>query len=223
MKVIILAGGKATRLPVSCKENPKSLIKIKDKPILQYQIDILEKYGLKDIRFSLGHKAEQIINYLNGRYEYEIEPESLGTGGAIKFAAKDLKEDFLVLNGDILADFNFSEFLKFHQNHIGENAMAIKELPDTSSYGVVEFDEQNLIQNFIEKENSGSRGFINAGFYVLSPKIFENIQQDKFSIERDVFPFLAKEKKLSAFIHNGQWIDVGTEERLNWARSNFVF
>ena len=68
MKVIILAGGKATRLPESAKNIPKLLVKIAGKPILQHQIDLLIKHGLNDIRFSLGYKADKIIEYLNGKY-----------------------------------------------------------------------------------------------------------------------------------------------------------
>ena len=82
----------------------KLLVKVAGKPILQHQIDLLAKHDLNDIRFSLGYKAEQIIDYLNGKYEYIKETRPLGTGGAIKFASKDLDEDFMVLNGDILSN-----------------------------------------------------------------------------------------------------------------------
>ncbi|GAG03065.1 unnamed protein product, partial [marine sediment metagenome] len=125
MKIIILAGGKGTRLPRSAKNIPKSLVKIAGKPILQHQIDILEKHNLTDIRFSLGYEANQIIDYLKNKHEYIIESEPLGTGGAIKFASKDLKEDFMILNGDILTDINFSEFLKFHKNVPQANSLTV--------------------------------------------------------------------------------------------------
>lgn len=116
VKIIILAGGKATRLPESAKNIPKPLVKIAGKAILQHQVDLLKKHGLTDIRFGLGYRANKIIDYLNGKYEYTIEPKPLGTGGAIKFASEDLKEDFMVLNGDVLSDMDFSAFIKFHKS-----------------------------------------------------------------------------------------------------------
>ncbi|MBI4359754.1 MAG: NTP transferase domain-containing protein, partial [Candidatus Jacksonbacteria bacterium] len=102
MKVIILAGGRGTRLQESAKDIPKALVKIDGKPILQHQIDLFLKHGFSDIRFALGYKSNQIIAYLNGRYEYVVETEPLGTGGALKFASSDLREPFIAVNGDII-------------------------------------------------------------------------------------------------------------------------
>ncbi len=221
MKVIILAGGRGTRLPVSCRDIPKPLVQIKDKPILEHQIDLLKKHGLEDIKFSLGHRADQIIDYLDNKYEYVIESKPLGTGGAIKFASQNLKDDFMVVNGDILTDLNFSEFLKSHKNHHCENSIAVTELENSFSYGLIKIGRNKLVEEFLEKDHSGAKGLINAGFYILSSDIFESIDQEEFSIEKDIFPNLAKDKKLTAFVHRGSWIDLGTEERLDWARKNF--
>lgn len=143
MKIIILAGGKATRLPKSAKNIPKPLVKIGKKTILQHQIDLLEKHGLTDIRFSLGYMADAIIKYLNGKYEYVVEPKPLGTGGAIKFASKDLKEDFMVLNGDILSDINLSEFIKSHKSPATIAAYYCKNCCD---YGMLDITSPRLVR-----------------------------------------------------------------------------
>ena len=225
MKVIILAGGKGTRLPESAKNIPKPLVKVGNKPILQHQIDLLKEHGLSDIRFSLGYKADQIINHLKGKYEYVIEPEPLGTGGAIKFASRDLKEDFMVLNGDILSDINLSEFIAKYQYNDNVSRQTLGAISlffqnDASDYGLVQIENER-VTDFLEKPNQKCSGHINAGFYILSPVIFQNIQNRSFSIEKEVFPKLARNKALIAFIHRGWWTDVGTEERLNEIKAKF--
>lgn len=222
MKVIILAGGKGTRLPFSADNLPKSLVKIDSKPLLQYQIDWLEKYGLNDIRLSLGYLAKPILDYLKGKYEYVIEPRPLGTGGAIKFASKDLKEEFLVLNGDILTDLNPLQFIDNFKKMPLQNAIVVCKYPEPKDFGLVEV-KQNLVLRFLEKpsveiKKQDSDQFISAGIYILSPDVFKKIHKEVFSVEKDVFPQLAPEKKLGVFLHEGFWIDIGTEERLKIVR-----
>src|SRR4030043_1945889 len=131
MKVIILAGGK-TNLPSKFKNIPKSLIEIKGRPLLEYQLDLLKKHKLdKDVCLTLHYKAEEILKYLKKKdpkgkisgkkgkiagVEYIIDPKALGTGGTIRNAAKDLKKDFMVMNGDVLTNLNISNFIKFLKN-----------------------------------------------------------------------------------------------------------
>lgn len=222
MKAIILAGGKGTRLPISAVDIPKPLIKVGSKPILQHQIDWLEKHGIGNIRLSLGFKAEQIIDYLAGRYEYLVESEPLGTGGAIKFASQDLKEDFLVLNGDILTDLNLSEMLRNFKNSPLQNMLAVYKIENAEGFGLVELSSDNIL-GFLEKPSREEleirdEKFINAGVYILSPMIFKEFSQDNFLIEKEIFPKLASRGEIGAFVHNGFWLDVGTEERLRLAR-----
>ena len=220
MKIIILAGGKGTRLPRSAKNIPKPLVKIAGKTILQHQVDILKKHGLADIRFSLGYEANQIIDYLKNKYEYIIESEPLGTGGAIKFASKDLKQEFMVLNGDILSNIDFSEFIKFHKDVPQTNSLMVWRCPDARDYGLLDLAGKKATK-FLEKPEHPTTGYINAGFYILSPNIFKNIKKVSFSIERDIFPKLAKKGQLAAYIHKGYWTDLGTEKRLKEARNKF--
>jgi len=221
MKVIILAGGRGTRLPQSAKNIPKPLVEVGGKTMLQHQIDLLKKHGLSDIKLSLGYKADQIIRCLNGNYEYIIESKPLGTGGAIKLASKDLKEEFMVLNGDILSEINFSDFLNFHKNSPQNNSLTAWYCPEPrDDYGFLSI-KNNKILEFQEKPSSPITGYINAGFYILSPKIFKNVSRETFSIEKDIFPKLAKRGDLATYIYKGYWTDAGTEERLKEARERF--
>lgn len=222
MKVIILAGGKGTRLPQSAKNIPKPLVKVGSKTMLQHQLDLLKKHNLSDIKFSLGYKADQIIKYLNDKYEYVIEPEPLGTGGAIKFAANDLKEEFMVLNGDILSEMDFTGLLNFYKSIPQKNILTAWHCPEPrDDYGFLDIKNDKILE-FQEKPSRPTTGYINAGFYILSPKIFKNINKKSFSIEQDIFPKLAKKGDLAAFIFKGYWTDAGTEERLKEARKRFT-
>ncbi|MFY9457348.1 MAG: NDP-sugar synthase [Candidatus Spechtbacterales bacterium] len=222
MKAIILAGGRATRLPESAKDIPKALVEVGGKPILLHQIDQLQKHGFFDIRLALGYRAEQIVSYVEGKLQqsvdYVIEREPLDTGGAIKFASKDLGEPFLALNGDILSDINFKNFYARFQKRPEENIMAVHHTPDARSYGIIKKRGGRVVE-FLEKPSDKVPGHINAGFYILRPTIFENMKEKRFSMEKDIFPHLAARGKLGYYIHRGFWTDAGTEQRLAEARA----
>lgn len=230
MKVIILAGGRATRLPESAKDKPKILVDVGGKPILQHQLEQLEAHGFYDVRLALGFRAEQIIEWLNSGFQisgskfkvdHVIEPEKLDTGGAIKFASKDLREPFMVLNGDVLSDINFSGFHKKFQKIPFENIIAVFHTKDALSYGIIKKDNGKILE-FLEKPHYSVSGHINAGFYILSPSIFKGVRKKVFSIERDIFPKAAKEGRVGFYLHRGFWTDAGTEDRLREVREKFL-
>ena len=215
MKIIILAGGMGTRLPDSAKDIPKALVQVHGKTILDRQLELLEKHGLKDVRLSLGFRADQIVAHLKNtgrdRVEYIVEEEPLGTGGAVRFAARDLADDFMVLNGDILADFDFSEILRAHQPGSAMIVGAWRE--DARDFGLLDIKESR-VRAFLEKPAEQKSGYINAGCYILSTKHFGGSAEKAFMVEKDIFPCLAESGELRAFLHDGFWQDVGTEVRL---------
>lgn len=214
MKVIILAGGRGTRLPASAKDIPKALVEIEGKPILQHQLDLLERHGLTDIRLALGYRAEKVIEYMDGRYEHVVEPEPLGTGGAIKFASEDLNknETFMVINGDILSNVDVAEFVRTHRKRT--NAMVIAYESKNKDFGMIDINESGKILAFKEKPQTPQDGYVNVGFYILNSDLIAAYPKRAFSIEYDIFPQLAHAGMLHSFIHKGFWIDIGTEERL---------
>lgn len=194
MKAIILAGGKATRLPKSAKDIPKALVDVGGKPVIQHQLDQLYEHGFFDIRLALGYKAAQIIDWVkrfnppsaptggDGQkftIDFIVEPEPLDTGGAIKFVSEDLTEPFMVLNGDILSDVHFKNFSERFKKGSEENIIAAYYTPDARSYGIIKKSKGKII-NFLEKPFDSAQGkpegampgYINAGFYILHPKIF---------------------------------------------------
>jgi NDP-sugar pyrophosphorylase family protein len=215
MTAIILAGGFGTRISHISPGTPKPLIEVAHIPMLERQISFLLSCGIGDIRLSLYHEADQIISFCNARWpkkiEYVVEQEPLGTGGAIKYASRDLKNAFLVINADALTNIDIAGLLAR-----GANTIACTHRTDTRDFGLVKIKE-NKIFEFLEKPGEKKEGYINCGFYVLDPQIFRDIPHEKFMVEKEVFPALARKGLLNAFIHRGYWLDVGTAERLRQA------
>lgn len=222
MKVIILAGGRGTRLPHSARDIPKVLVPVAGKTILGRMLDGLIAAGLSDIRLALGFRAEQIIAFLKTeryRCDYAVEPEPLGTGGAVTFASQDLSSPFMVLNGDTLADFDYPAIVRSHEAGTGLIVSHWKE--DNRDYGVLTV-EGDRIREFLEKPSEPRSGFIHAGCSILEPKDVWAIREDAFMLEREVYPVLAREGRLKMFRHDGFFEDVGTEERLDRARRSLA-
>ena len=215
MKTLILAGGFGTRLARISEGKPKPLMQVAGKPMLERQIEFLLGHGMNDICLSLHHKADQIIEFCEqkwpGKFEYVVEPAPLGTGGGIHFAAKDWKEPFLVVNGDILSDIDVKAFVAGEPNSI---VGAYQE--DARAFGLLDIKD-GKVDAFLEKPKELQSGYISAGFYFLHPDVFSGVTSEKFMMEIDIFPQLAREGKLNVFMHDGYWTDCGTEERLKEA------
>lgn len=218
-KAIVLAGGRGTRLPDSARDIPKSLVEIKGKTILEHQIQRLKRAGFESVRLALGFRADQIIDFVRSRgyrCEWVIEPEPLGTGGAIKFASADLDGPFLVLNGDTLADFDFRAIAGFHRP---QTSLVVSYWQDDCrDFGLLEI-ENDFIRGFFEKPKEAIGGHINAGCYILNSGDLTLVPENSFMLENEVFPRLAKEGRLRTYIHRGFWEDLGVEERLAKVRA----
>ncbi|MDP3727235.1 MAG: sugar phosphate nucleotidyltransferase [bacterium] len=220
MKAIILAGGRGTRLPQSARDIPKALVRVHGKTILDHQLDALARHGLSDVMLSLGFRADQIVQHLaaTGRahIEHVIESEPLGTGGAVRFATEGMTEPFLVLNGDTLADFNFTAILGAHEPRAALMVSHWQE--DARDFGLLDV-AGGRIRAFLEKPSELQPGFINAGCYILHPEHIAGIPERPFMLEQDVFPRLAASGLLHTLPHRGFWQDLGTEERLAGVRA----
>ena len=224
MKALILAGGFGTRLrPLSCTR-PKILLPIVNKPLLQWTFEKLAKNNIKEARLAVNYQTEVAIKQhriprcgLHVTYSRDPLRKPLGTGGPIKKAEKFIGHNapFLVLNGDVFADVNYTEILKIHEENDAVATIALHRVEDPSRYGVAELAEDNRIKRFIEKPpvRTAPTNLINAGAYVLSPKIFKYIPEGRtLSIEYEVFPKLAEEGGLYGYVFDGLWMDIGKPE-----------
>lgn len=168
---------------------------------------------------AVSYRAEQMEAELKQEAEklgvsliFSHETEPLGTAGPLALA-KDIllksSEPFFVLNSDVICDFPFKELEKFHRDHGKEGTIVVTKVEEPSKYGVVLYDETGCIANFIEKPQEFVSNKINAGMYILNPSVLSRIQLRPTSIEKEVFPFMAKEKELFAMELNGFWMDIG--------------
>ncbi|MDI6846775.1 MAG: NDP-sugar synthase [Candidatus Bathyarchaeia archaeon] len=224
MKALILAGGFGTRLrPLSCTR-PKILFPIVNKPLLQWTLERLAGNKIKEAILAVNYQSEVFLKRyriskcgVNITYSRDPLKKPLGTGGPIKRAEKLIGYDapFLVLNGDIFADVNYTELLNMHEEKNAAATIALHRVEDPSRYGVAELTKQNRIKRFVEKPSreAAPTNLINAGVYVLSPKIFGYIPKGRtVSLEREVFPKLVEEGKLYGYVFDGLWMDVGKLE-----------
>jgi D-glycero-alpha-D-manno-heptose-7-phosphate kinase len=217
MKTLILAGGFGTRLKDVIKDVPKPMALIAGKPFLEHQIRYLKKEGLEDIVLCVHYMANTIKSYFGngGKFGVELtyseEDTPLGTAGAIKKAEKYIQDTFFVLNGDSFSKINLKEFLEFHKSKRSIASMSITSSEDPSHYGNI-LTEGSRIIDFSEKINEKS-ALINSGVYIFEPKIFDYIESEKkVSLEKEIFPKLAKESKLYGFNYEGYFIDIGRPE-----------
>ncbi len=236
MQAVILAGGKGTRLRPLTVYTPKPIVPLINRPFLLYQIDILRRAGITDITLSLSYQPDKIEHILGDGSEFGVnlrfitEPSPLGTGGAYRFAADDLRETTVVLNGDILTDFDLAKILRLHKTKNAEATLALMPVANPSAYGLVETDSESRILRFLEKpkpEELASLGIdtINAGIYVLEPTILDLIPKgENRSFEYEVFPEILRHKKpFFAYIMSGEyWRDIGTPSSYLAAHHDFL-
>ena len=221
---LIMAGGKGRRLYPLTSEKPKPLLKIANKPIIQYSIDNLIKYGVEDFWISLNYLSDQVEKYFKNKnsnkikYNFIKEGKPLGTIGAAS-KVKDFKNEIvMIINCDILTNLNFEEFFIDFKN--SDAAMSIVTIPykTTIPYGVIESDGK-LIKNLIEKPTYTH--YSNAGIYLIKKKYINKIPKEKSFNATELIMLLVKSnKKVISFPFSGYWLDIGKPEDYDKANSD---
>jgi len=224
LKAVILAGGFATRLrPLSCAR-PKTLFPIVNKPLLEWIFEGLSNNGVNEAVLAVNaltqfHIRQQHPPRHGLKIKFSIDPPKtpLGTAGPVKKAENLIGHNspFIVLNGDIFAQINYKDLINTHLESNALATIALCKVSDPTRYGVAEMGNGNHIKRFVEKPSmdKAPSNLINAGLYVLSPKVFDYIPSGRaVSMEREVFPKLAEEGKLCGHMTNGLWMDIGKPE-----------
>jgi mannose-1-phosphate guanylyltransferase len=222
MQALILAGGEATRLRPLTSTIPKPVVPLGDRPFIAYMIEWLQAHGVDDVVLACGFMADGVRavigdgSGLGVRVRYVEEPEPLGTGGALKYAEELLDERFLMLNGDVLTDFDLSSQISQHERTGARATLALVAVEDPSAYGLVRCGSDQAVEEFIEKPEPGvaNTNLINAGAYVLERDVLGDMAAagTNISIERDVFPSLVG-RGLFGYVAHGYWLDIGTPQR----------
>jgi mannose-1-phosphate guanylyltransferase len=221
MQALILAGGEGTRLRPLTTTVPKPVVPLVDRPFVRFMLDWLRGHGVDDVVMSCGHMASGVRNVLGDgsafgiRLRYMEEREPLGTGGALKFAEPLLDDRFVMLNGDVLTDFDITAQIEQHERTGAVATLALTPVEDPSAYGLVRTDGGGAVTEFVEKPSPDhvDTQNISAGVYVLERAVLGLLAPDQpASIERDVFPRLVGDG-LYGCVADGYWLDIGTPER----------
>ena len=232
MKVVILAGGLGTRLMEETEARPKPMVEIGGKPILWHIMKIYESFGYNEFIICLGYKAQTIKEYFLNYYLYnsdvtiELEKNKVevhfsnsesfkitlvdtglltNTAGRIKRIQKYIKnETFLLTYGDGVSDINIEELVLFHKSHGKLSTMTSIQTP--GRYGNVEMDKEGNVSHFVEKPE-GDGLWINGGFFVLEPGIFQYLKGEMDNVQWEKGPLIeiTKDNQLVAFKHYGFW------------------
>lgn len=221
MKALILVGGFGTRLRPLTLTKPKPLVEFGNIPIIYHQLQALSASGVETVVLASSHLSDHIKGIiptvkesLNMDILFTEEDEPLGTAGPMVLS-KDTLDDgknspFFVLNSDVICDFPLKEMLKFHMEGGSDATILTTPVEDPSRFGVVVMREKSSrVRCFIEKPTENVGNSINAGIYVLRPSVIDMIPLRPTSIEREIFPKLAEENRLSAFELKGFWADIG--------------
>jgi NDP-sugar pyrophosphorylase family protein len=219
MEAILLAGGKAERLGAAAEGRPKALIEVAGRPLAEFQVRLLVAAGVKRIIVSCaagrGELFEQVLSGLGADIISAAEPERLGRGGGLRFAAayRDETGPVYVLNGDELLAVDLSALLAHHRNRAA--AATVTVAPLISNFGVVDVDEDDRITGF--REAPTLPFWVNAGVYVFDDEALRRLPE-RGDHETTTFPELAREGRLTAFRHEGTWLTVNTPKDLRQAQ-----
>jgi glucose-1-phosphate cytidylyltransferase len=228
MKVVILCGGKGTRLSEETVVKPKPLVEVGNHPILWHIMNHYAKYGFKEFVLALGYKSELIKEYFlnfysrdnnfeidlsNGEIKYlssqkkdwkvtliDTGAETL-TGGRLLRLKPYLNSSFMLTYGDGISNVNISKLREFHLDH--KKIATVTSVRPAARFGEMKISSNQVI-NFQEKPQA-SEGWINGGFFVFNPEIFNYLEDDETILEKSPLENLCKDNQLMAFQHNGYW------------------
>ena len=212
MKAVILAGGYGTRISEESNIIPKPLIEIGGKPILWHIMKIYSAYKIDDFIICLGYKGEKIKEYFeqfdSKLWNIQLIDTGLDTmtGGRLKRIQDKIDNTFCVTYGDGLSDVNLNNLVTFHKEK--KSLATLTAIHPPERFGVLNLSG-DYVTEFHEK-HTGESSWINGGFFVFEPEIFDYLQNDSTVLERAPLETLAKEQKLSAFKHNGFWHPMDT-------------
>ena len=230
MMAIILAGGFATRLRPLSYTRPKALFPILGKPILGWNVEMLRRGGIEEIVISTRYLSGQVRQYVAANWDNVVvfeEEQPLGDGGPIWYIHEmaGLSPTFAVIYGDVYSDVDLREVVSFHERRGGAATLVVTPVgrDAVGRYGVV-FTQEDKVTGFVEKPHTypGS-DLVNAGIYIFTRDIVDHFrpQSDGQSkISRDVLPELIRRYDVYAYVHRGQWFDIGSPE--DYMRANFA-
>lgn len=239
MKAMVLAAGQGTRLRPITDNNPKALVPVAGRPMIEYALLLLRHYGIEEIVINLHHFGAAIENHLgNGdklglRISYSHEPDLLDTGGGLLKAKPFLQDGaFIAINTDALIDLNLAELIAFHKQRNATATLVLRPDEQADQYGSMDIDGAGRIRRFLKSEikpkpTGPTRKLMFTGVQILEPRIFNYMEgagaAEKFSTTKQTYPqMLLAGEPLYGFCFEGFWQDLGTVERIKQAEANLA-
>jgi mannose-1-phosphate guanylyltransferase len=214
------------------KNTPKPMLTVAGIPVTEHQLNMAKAAGITRIVLATSYLAELFTPYFGDgskwgmQIQYAVEKSPLGTGGAIRNAAKliDSSESIVILNGDVLSSHNLAEQIRQHEEHNADVTLHLTKVEDARAYGCVPTDSNGRVSAFLEKMENPVTNQINAGCYVFNPRVLESIPLDTVvSVERETFPALvASGAAVYGYIESSYWVDIGTPHALMNASAEIV-
>ena len=221
---ILLVGGFGTRLKPLTDESPKPMLPVAGLPVTEHQILAAKKAGIHTLVLATSYLAEVFTPYFGDgakwgmKILYAVEKEPLGTGGAIRNAAELLGRDepVVIFNGDVLSRHSIADQIAFHRKNEADVTLHLIDVADARAFGCVPTDSDGRVTAFLEKMDNPVTNSINAGCYVFSPSVIDQIPLGKVvSVERETFPALVSSgRPVFGYKEQSYWLDVGTPAAL---------
>ncbi|HSK28639.1 MAG TPA: NDP-sugar synthase [Candidatus Limnocylindria bacterium] len=239
MKAMVLAAGQGTRLRPLTDHQPKALVPVAGRPMIEYALLLLRHYGIREVIINLHHLGEHIERHLGDgsnlglEIRYSTEQELLDTGGGLFKARPFLqRETFLVINTDTLIDLNLAAVIEFHRNTGATATLVLRPDERADQYGSIDIDAEGRICRFLAtsarvQASGPTRKLMFTGVQILEPKVFDYMGEDKlgqkFSTTKETYPrMLAGGEALYGYYFDGFWQDLGTHERIKAAEQHLT-
>lgn len=226
-KALVLAGGKEIRLTQLGRDMPKALLPVNGRPILEHIILQLKTSGVEEIIISIKQGGRKIRDYFRNGSRFGVNISYLEQDQSNKGTAQPLLQsqvrlmdnNFFLVYGDVLANMDFSDFIEFHENQKNLVAtMALASVDKASMWGIARLIGSKIVEFQEKPKNPSTQShLVNAGIYVMSPKIFEYLAADMVKLESELFPRLAEENRLGGYSFGGSWCDVSSSEAYSQA------
>ncbi len=220
MQVVILAGGKGTRLRPLTYQIPKPMVPVHGKPFLHHQLELIKSFKINEVLLLVCYLGEQIEDYFGDgsrfglKIEYSYEESLLRTGGALKNAEEKLSDEFLLLNGDTFLPINYGELIKYFNRFNKIGTIAVYSNTEKMTSNNISVGVTNLVIDYGKKDSKGMT-HVDAGAMVFKKNIVNFIPENKTcSLEEEIFHELINRKELMAFIVSQRFYDIGSFKEL---------
>lgn len=223
MKAVVMAGGFGTRIQPLTHSIPKPMLPILNRPMMLHTMLSLRDEGIKEFIILLYFKPDIIKNYFGNGSKWDIKityitpDDDYGTAGAVKKAQELIgDENFIIISGDLVSNFNFKEIFDYHKQNNSKLTITLTSVDNPLEFGIVIANDDGKIEKFLEKPSWGEvfSDTINTGIYIIEPEILKYIpKNENYDFAKDLFPSLMKQNiDIMAYSANGYWRDVGNPE-----------